>query len=375
MDGFVEAVVKELSLNAQEYAVLRAAGDRSFDDIHSLLRCFPSIEKAGVRLPKLSAFALQRTANGFAQYSVEVSRPEMVRRLSHGAAHPPNARWALNTQVPLPAAAGGASPPPSAAPPATVIDMRPKNWPIRDQGTRGTCVAFATAACCEFHNNAASMGGPPDLSEQFLYWAIKTKTKDPNPNQDGTYLQFARDALGGSGICDSTLWPYVKTPVPGNISQGGGGNPSSAASAAAAKKTVTTSICRTFSAPGGGAAALLSALKKGRPAAITLPVFSDPAVQNGPDNWGTPSGWAYGRVLNPPPTAVATDGHAVCVTGFNPDPLEPKGGYFTFRNSWDVIWGARAPSPGGSGYYAPEPGYGDISATYVDDYLWEILQL
>jgi hypothetical protein len=80
-------------------------------------------------------------------------------------------------------------------------------------------------------------------------------------------------------------------------------------------------------------------------------------------------------VLNPPPTAVASDGHAVCVTGFHPDALEPKGGYFTFRNSWDIVWGAQAPSPAASGYCAPEPGYGDISATYVDDYIWEIFQL
>src|SRR5262249_6111999 len=182
-DGFVEIIAKEFSLKPQEYAVLQAAGVRSFEDIHSLVKCFPSIEKAGVNLPRLSNLAIQRTARAFARYSVEVSRPEMVRRLSHGAAHPPDAQWALNTQVPLPAATGGAPPPPSAAPPAAAIDVRLKNWPIRDQGTRGTCVAFATAACSEFHNNLASMSGPPDLSEQFLYWAIKAKTKDPYPNE------------------------------------------------------------------------------------------------------------------------------------------------------------------------------------------------
>ena len=40
-----------------------------------------------------------------------------------------------------------------------------------------------------------------------------------------------------------------------------------------------------------------------------------------------------GRVLDPPPGSIANDGHAVCVTGFAPDPGEPAGGYFVIRNS------------------------------------------
>jgi hypothetical protein len=73
-DGFVEAVAKEFSLNPQEYAVLQAAGVRSFEDVHSLVHCFPSIAKAGVRLPIISNFALMRTGKAFAENQGSISK-------------------------------------------------------------------------------------------------------------------------------------------------------------------------------------------------------------------------------------------------------------------------------------------------------------
>ena len=63
----------------------------------------------------------------------------------------------------------------------------------------------------------------------------------------------------------------------------------------------------------------------------------------------------------------------MCVTGFEPDNLEPTGGYFIVRNSWGTSWASGAPAAGSS--YAPEPGYGEVSATYVDAYCWEFFQL
>jgi len=53
------------------------------------------------------------------------------------------------------------------------------------------------------------------------------------------------------------------------------------------------------------------------------------------------------------------------------DLTEPRG-YFIFRNSWGTSWAGNAPSPYG---YAPEPGYGDFSASYVDQFLLEMLEL
>ena len=58
--------------------------------------------------------------------------------------------------------------------------------------------------------------------------------------------------------------------------------------------------------------------------------------------------------------------------GFAPDPAEPMGGYFVLRNSWSGAWGAGNPSPNSKG---PEQGYGWISASYIENHLWEMCQL
>lgn len=56
---------------------------------------------------------------------------------------------------------------------------------IRNQGHRGTCVAFASAAFLEYHLYNAS---PKTMhhSEQFLFWACKQF--DGSPQEDGTDL-------------------------------------------------------------------------------------------------------------------------------------------------------------------------------------------
>jgi hypothetical protein len=99
-----------------------------------------------------------------------------------------------------------------------------------------------------------------------------------------------------------------------------------------------------------------------------VPVFADPD-DHASTNWNSDDGTEYGYVYDPPPTSVAVDGHAVCLTGFVGDPTEVLGGFFIFRNSWGTsAWAASAPTPG---YATPEPGYGMISASYVDRWAWE----
>jgi len=124
--------------------------------------------------------------------------------------------------------------------------------------------------------------------------------------------------------------------------------------------------------PGVAAAVLNQLTNTKRPLAISLPVFADPLDTTGRDNWNTPIALQYGRVIDPPPTSIVIGGHAVCVVGFVPDQGEQTGGYFIFRNSWGRSWAQAVPS---AQYSSPEPGYGDISATYVDKYLWEMCSL
>lgn len=348
-------------LNPIEQATFEHADVRSLLDVASLLQAFPSIGTIGVRVPYLSN-AVARTLGASAlKAGGMANRPRIAQS---GAVHPPAARWGLKQVVSsIPATQA------VVAAPTGSIDLRRQHWQVRDQNPRGTCVAFATAACVEFQKSIppASLN---DLSEQFLYWAIKTKTADPNPTDDGTFLSCARDAVQGYGICTEAFWPYDVTVIPGNPGHDGFGDPTLHATADALTRMLACRDYDLFQAGSTGAVThVLNALLRNRPVALTVPVFQgDGAVAS---NWETTIAWDYGKILNPPKTAAVISGHAVCVTGFVPDNIEPNGGYFIFRNSWSSAWSNKSPS---NNSFAPEQGYGQISATYVENYAWEMLQ-
>jgi Papain family cysteine protease len=390
--SFVEGLASVADLKPSEIAILTHSGIRSYEDLYSLVHCFPSISEAGVRLPVLSNLATKGvgTTSAFARAAGRSagSSPSSPPH-QHGASHPPAAHWAVGKSVSIPPVGGSGSPggPPSSGasgstsppgPPGNgLIDVRIRNssWSVGDQGQRATCVAFASAACAEHRRATGSLPAAVDLSEQFLFWAIKNRTSDQHSLVEGTRLEYARDALDPTGICEEALWPYNPQSIVGTFCQNGHGGPSTAALADASRNALKTATYQVFHAWGTGATAVLAALSRGNPVAVTLPVYGDPYDKTLPDNWQTLSGVTYGRVLNPPPVSVVRSGHAVCITGFQPDSREPKGGYFIFRNSWGTTWAANAPASIGLGYHSPEPGYGDISATYVDDFLWELLEL
>ena len=249
-----------------------------------------------------------------------------------------------STQITAPAITGVSNP----------IDLRLNPWPVRDQGQRGTCVAFAASGCVEQHF-VKSEPPNPDFSEQFLYHQIKTSSSDPNKTTDGTWLEFARDMLHRFGICHEPLAPYVG---PGPINPVSGPSPSTGAIADALPFALSAGVYQRK--PASPAATILTLLQKGRPVAASFPVFTDPLNPAGTTNWTTAIGWTYGRVFDPPLHAVAKDGHCVCITGFVPDSAEPTGGYFILRNSWGRKWSSASPSI--PNYHAPEVGYGEISA-------------
>jgi Papain family cysteine protease len=294
------------------------------------------------------------------------------RQYALGAEHAPGVPWQPGSTVGLPEQPAMIAEPPWIAE-TRAIDKRSTlpPWPARDQGQRGTCVAFALTALRE-HLAFETGGALPELSEQFLYWATKSKTADPRPASDGTWIRFCRDALAQEGVCRESLWPYNGVMRPGNVAQENPGvDPSNASRADAATKKHAATTYTKGSAAAGSAAELLRELQSCRPLAIALPVFRD-ALRPAGTNWNSPVGTLYGKVLDPPPTSVVTGGHAVCVTGFQPDPTEPAGGHFIVRNSWGTSWGSRLPT---AGYFGPEAGYGQVSASYVEGFLWEMCRL
>jgi C1A family cysteine protease len=87
-----------------------------------------------------------------------------------------------------------------------VIDHTCGLLPVRDQGRRGTCLAFAATAAHE-HSRLRRRGTlTPELSVELLFWHCKQL--DGVPGQDGTRFTTARDALVDPGQCRESLWPY-----------------------------------------------------------------------------------------------------------------------------------------------------------------------
>ncbi|MBR0758033.1 C1 family peptidase [Bradyrhizobium jicamae] len=336
--SFIEVFDDEINLSSMEVAVLRAAGVRSFEDLHCLVNCFPSVSEAGdFRLPLLQKLAEQGVSAAFASSASRLASTPNSHRTPNGVSHPPNARWDIGATTPVPILSASASSSASATSRGQIasgpVNVVNRIWPVGDQGDRGTCVAFASAACAELCSCAGSLSPPTDLSEQFLFWAIKNKTGDPHPNIDATRLEFARDAVDQIGICPEAFWPYSPNIIPGAVCHHGYGGPSNAALAAASKNTFRSRNYEVFSKPGTGIAAVFRALEKGRPVAATLPVYADLRFPGNPDNWNTAVGENYGRVMDPPPVSKVVSGHAICIVGFEPDPMEQKGGFFVFRNS------------------------------------------
>lgn len=335
---------------------------------------FPTLAgKHGIDLPTLTRF-LAREAPGKIAAFVEASRALTARDyvFAHGARPPEGARWTAGTER-RPGGTQSWNPQPAELAATEPIDVRRcLPWPVRDQWQRPTSVAFAATACMEQHEcrrNRRLVG----LSEQFLHHEIKTRTRDPAAGEDATCLEYARDALVLTGICTEAAMPYSPVQVPDDPGHAKTRPPIAAAYDDAAGRLHAAAIHERIGDQAGAVARTLRDLlaENRRPVAISLPVFADPLVSRH-DNWNTRAGLLYGMVLDPPPGAVTAGGHAVCVTGFAPDAREPNGGYFVVRNSWSITWGQRLASPG---FHGPERGYGQVSATYVENFLWEYMQL
>ena len=347
------------SLSSAEQQLLTECNIRSADELYSFAMTFSEYDGADVDITKLSDLGARRSSGSvFAVgQSIQTKGP---RKFPLGV-----------TDTHAPVSVGGTMPPKSspgrlASP--RLVDNRLPGWQVRDQGDRGTCVAHALVAARE-HGCPAR-----PLSPQFLFWATKTTGHDPFPQSDGSRLEYAHQALATEGVCEDSHWPYDGQELPGDVAHVGGSDPSQAALANAKQHRRNCTYYQ--GATRGGAKLLLDELSASRaPVAISVPVFASVGTQSF-TNWNTPVAEVHGCVIDPPPRSIVVGAHAVCVTGFSPDPHELMGGYFVFRNSWGLDWGRAAPDPSVKPkVHTPEPGYGQISATYVEKYLWELCRV
>lgn len=211
--------------------------------------------------------------------------------------------------------------------------------PIRNQGSRGTCVAHA--ALSAYEQFLGSSGAYQDLSEQFLYW--NCKRSDGIPTSSGTWLGVAMPLLQRDGCCPEPTWNYNPLPLPGNEGQGpppGGAQLQALTYRISAFRTIAPAV------PGDYRNELLA----GRAVAFSIPVFN---------SWYRSTAVAYsGDITMPIPGEVRVGGHAMCIVGCIDLPNRPEigGGRFILRNSWGANWGLTSPHG---------VGYGTIPCAYI----------
>lgn len=313
----------------EEYlALLTAVEGRAWiGDQSSLLQRSPELKPAGLRqLGAAGTRLLTRPAArglGCALDAEVLSAYQRDRRVSS-----PRQRPADGFEGPFPPA----------------VRLMDGMLPVRDQGRRGTCTAFASVALREH----LAAGGTA-LSEQFLYWACKELDGYPGA---GTYLRTAAAVLGEYGVCPASVWAYH--PLPG-ATEGQGPPPAGAREAAkdyqlAGAGQVEPSLVNHYKkvlAGGGGQPAM--------PVVIATLVF---------DSWfHSPETFRTGKITMPlPGEPTEPGGHAWCVVGYVDDAEVPGGGYFIVRNSWGLDWAAESPEA---------PGHALMPYAYVERFAVE----
>lgn len=237
---------------------------------------------------------------------------------------------------------------PSFEPLPSRVDLFAEMPPIRNQGSRGCCVAFSTLAVYEHYLNRNGDG--LNMSEQFQYF--ECKQNDGHPNEEGTWLRVSYPLLQSVGGIEEAMWKYQPNRVLGNEAQGP--PPVGAVEHAAANR-----IPGFRQLPPTSVDAIKAELAAGHPVSFSIPVFS---------SWArNPNVVQTGDIGLPFPYEQAVGGHAMCIFGYDDSPRHDMGpllgspvvGYFFVRNSWGPHWGTAN---------GPRVGYGTIPYAYIDRY-------
>lgn len=205
------------------------------------------------------------------------------------------------------------------------IDLRTNFSPIRNQGKKGACTAFALSSMLECILNNASQTRTTCLSPRFLYYNVSDKSADGTPADKGSSFYDNIQSLGSNGICEENLCPYDDSFM---------SPPSEEAYTDAKTRLVTKAlnVNRTHEA-------LTSALAEGYPIGISLKVFD--SFASGHD----------GFVFRPTENELSSSDfgyHAMVICGYS-----EKEKIYIVRNSWGEGFG--------------DKGYCYIPFSYVED--------
>ncbi|HPO87505.1 MAG TPA: C1 family peptidase [Candidatus Hydrogenedentes bacterium] len=288
---------------------------------------------------------------------------------------------------------------PSSTPSSDELPVRinlTENYPelflgIRNQGQRGTCVAFAATALHEYILGRAKGEPAPHLSEEFLYWASRNVQLKDLPNtchQCGTIIPSALKAIMELGQCTNQTIPYqsdhrpcnvklfdsdIEDPLNSCIHDNSSNKKSFLASGlippivmknAQLYKLEDWEIVEITDI-----VEMKRTLFEGFPIIVGVKVFL---------SWYSPSSRHRGRINIPFRLEIDNfgyqmGGHAMLLVGYENDVSNqtmrtPGGGYFLVRNSWGKSWGDES-------LKGLSPGYGMLPYGYFSKGLYRAYTL
>jgi C1A family cysteine protease len=279
---------------------------------------------------------LDQARDGLPPARLDLGRGPAPSDLGRGVKKPSDA---IKTAARLMARAQ-AVPPVEARPFPEAVDLTPYMPPIRNQGGRPTCAAFALTALNEYFRRW--QGIVVDLSEQHLYYEVKRI--DDDRAACGTSQAEAVRALRDSGQCHESIWPYDPTLPCDN--QG--------ALPATATLDGLNYRLEPFAVDERNVDDYKEQLAQARPVTLSVPTYN---------SWFlSPEVRRSGRITMKIGDESEEEGHAFVVVGYQNTPDSPGGGYLIVRSSWGLGWASESP------YGA---GYGTIPYQYIINDAWE----
>lgn len=144
---FLDELGRRLDLNDRTREILAFAGVTDYPGLYSLVTSFPSTSRLGLNVAALSSAARQHLGRG-ARSAQRIAAAGPPKR-PHGVRAPGNL-----PPVPMPPTRAMARLPAKPVSARPAVNVRLSSWSVKDQGERGTCVAFATAAVLEHRHDA-----------------------------------------------------------------------------------------------------------------------------------------------------------------------------------------------------------------------------